>query len=198
MQEKNEKTTNYELLTSVGEAEILDLETLQSNITQNNKKGKIENLNVPVFLGDCKLNVEVGNKFSDYFNLIFTSEFYNFLLNQINKRISRTNSELNKNELSNCSYNSQAQKHVKFVVLEELKYFVAINLYMGIEIKPEIKNYWEKNTNMYGSVFVQKLMAYSRYTEINTHLSLSSMEKSNINEKRDNSMACKKNNILFK
>ncbi|KAF7690696.1 PiggyBac transposable element-derived protein 4, partial [Cucumispora dikerogammari] len=45
--------------------------------------------------------------------------------------------------------------------------------------------YWDKNTNIYGSVFVQSLMSYVRFTEINTNLSLAKIHKSQPKEKRD-------------
>jgi hypothetical protein len=70
------------------------------------------------------------------------------------------------------------------VNMTELNFFIAINLFMGIVVVPEIKIYWEKETNVYGSSFVQSLMTYSRYTEINSSPSLSSIEKLDSKEKR--------------
>ncbi|KAF7690706.1 hypothetical protein CDIK_2714 [Cucumispora dikerogammari] len=104
-----------------------------------------------VYLDVCKLKVVYPKSAIGYFDLIFTKEFYIYLIKQVNKRILRNN---------NVSLGKPGS-------VREIKNFIAINLFMGIVRIYDIKTYWDKNINIYRSVFVQRLMSYVRFTEIN-------------------------------
>ncbi len=101
-----------------------------------------------VFKGEFRLAVESNAKPVDCFKLIFTEKFYSFLLNQFNKRIViENNSE--SSQITEYLNTTVCQNETSLVTLNKIKKFIALNLYMGIERKPEIKNYWIKSTDMY-------------------------------------------------
>ncbi|KAF7685604.1 PiggyBac transposable element-derived protein 4 [Cucumispora dikerogammari] len=66
------------------------------------------------------------------------------------------------------------------VSIDEIKKYIAIVLFLGIVKQLNIKDYWLKNTSIYGIDFVQSLMGYDRFTLIDKNLSLASIERNNI------------------
>ncbi|KAG0431254.1 PiggyBac transposable element-derived protein 4 [Dictyocoela muelleri] len=172
-------STLPELFTSEDEPIFSTNDELKKPTGEIWSQNNIQSLIHPIFLGKFGLRNAEKRGCYDCFKMIFTDVFYTFFLNQINKRIILLNQPCFQQELG------QKTPIIKLVSHSELKTFVAINIYMGIDKKPELKNYWIKCTNTYGSKFVQQNMSYSRYTEINKCLSLSSIKKGFKHEKRD-------------
>lgn len=154
------------------------------NNTETNEETWSKNFNIletPKFKGESKLCVDAPVSAIGFFNLIFTNDFYYFLMAQINKRIQRKNDSQSKFIENNNSQN----KYISLITISELKYFIAINFYMEIVKVNEIRSYWSSDVNKYGSKFIQDIMSYSRFTEINSNLSLASIDKSSDGFKRD-------------
>ncbi|KAF7685116.1 hypothetical protein CDIK_4136 [Cucumispora dikerogammari] len=88
--------------------------------------------------------------------------------------------------LSEYHKNREPNQKIKFISLLEIKKFISISLYMGILVLPQIKMYWENpKTSSFGQDFVRKLMSYKRYTEINTNISINSMDENVASEKKN-------------
>ncbi|KAF7693697.1 hypothetical protein CDIK_2168, partial [Cucumispora dikerogammari] len=80
----------------------------------------------PKYLHEFKLKVPNPKSPIGYFDLIFKDTFYKYLMNQINKRFDRISNDLKP----------------KPITLQEIKIFIAINLYMRLVKINEIKRYW--------------------------------------------------------
>lgn len=185
--------TNEDLLTS--EPDIINFSSIKrtpKKLKTNEKDEGWQNKVIkpvenPVFKGRLQLNTNKNTKdVKDFVNLIFTDQFFKFLLCQINKRIARSNlnaSKLSQNEFD--ATDSKKEKNIDIVTEKEIRSFIGLNLFFGILKQPEIRHYWAQDDETYGSPFVKKIMKYSRFTEINTHFSLSSVYKGSTEEKRD-------------
>ncbi|KAF7685124.1 hypothetical protein CDIK_4127 [Cucumispora dikerogammari] len=78
-----------------------------------------------IYLDACKLKAVHPKSAIEYFDLIFTEKFYNYLKKQVNKRILRDDNVL----------------LGKPVSVREIKNFIAINLFMGIVRIYDIRTY---------------------------------------------------------
>ena len=104
------------------------------NILKFSEEKKI--LKTEKFLEERKINVEPLDSAIDSFDRFFTEKLLRFLLVQINKRIKR------KHDIKKHEENSMNQCIIKEITLKELKYYLAIIIYMGICKLPELKMYW--------------------------------------------------------
>ncbi|KAF7685652.1 hypothetical protein CDIK_3600 [Cucumispora dikerogammari] len=150
--------------------ETIDLQQENNNVQSSDWHKNLNSIQEPIYLRDIKLNVVPPNTPFGFFNLIFKEKFYRFLINQVNKRIERA-----KEDTQNNSPNTSFLKEREMISIDEIKKYIAIVLFLGIVKQPNIKDYWLKDTSIYGNTFVLSLMGYNRFTLININLSLGSI-----------------------
>lgn len=186
MIQRSEDEASDELNTSLPDTSIMTNTISKENSFPNGwEKENIKEIIKPDFLGSFGLKNVVVDNCASAFNLMFTEKFFIFLLNQINKRIVRKNALIIESGSKNDKKINTERDLIKELSQGELKRFIAINLYMGIVVQPEIKNYWSADTSSYGCKIVKDNMSYKRFTEINSNISLSSVNKNSPSKKRD-------------
>ncbi|KAF7685704.1 hypothetical protein CDIK_3547 [Cucumispora dikerogammari] len=127
----------------------------------------------PIFSRPIGIKKNISDTNEEYFNLLFNSDLYKFLLTQINKRLSRENMR----NFGTDQFNNK--KTYLRVSEQELKRYMTILIFMGTCKLPNIKLYWEiKADPIYHQKFVLNLHSYKIFTEINSHFSTSSLKKS--------------------
>ncbi|XP_054722415.1 piggyBac transposable element-derived protein 4-like [Uloborus diversus] len=117
-----------------------------------------------------KVSVEELQEEKDYFNLIFTNDFVEFLCKETNRYASQTLQPVHLGK----------RKHVlewKPCTTEELKRFIALTLLMGHIDKDDICEYWSKDELIETPIF-GKSMSRDRYLQILKFLHFANNENS--------------------